>query len=186
MGTFLFGSLLTKEGENLENVILQQAYLFLIYLISGILIGVLFDIFRILRRSFKTIDFITYIEDIIFWIFTGAFLMFILIRFSNGEIRLYSIIALALGCVCYMLTISKFFVKINVKIVTYIKNIIYKIINIVIYPIMLLLKLFQKIFTPFTFFVINFKKILSSSKKKVKNRRKFAFKRRILESNVEK
>ena len=177
---------LTKEGEDLENVILQQAYLFLIYLISGILIGILFDIFRILRKSFKTQDFVTYLEDILFWIFTGFFLLFVLFKFSNGEIRLYSLLGLVLGSICYMLTISKFFIKVNVKIITFIKKIIYKIISIVIFPIRLLLKLLQKIFTPFTFFVINFKKIISSSNKKVKNRKKFAFKRRILESNVEK
>ena len=42
----------------------NQAYLFLIFTINGILIGFLFDIFRILRKSFKTNDLITYIEDI--------------------------------------------------------------------------------------------------------------------------
>ena len=167
-------------------MILEQAYLFLIYLISGMLIGVLFDTFRILRKSFKTLDFITYIEDVLFWIITGVFLIFILFRFSDGEIRLYSTIGLALGDIIYMLTISKFFIKINVKIVILTKNIIFKIINVIACPIILFLKILRKIFIPFTFFVINLKKILSFFNKKVKNKRKFAFKRRILESNVEK
>ena len=162
---------------------LLQAYQFLIYLISGMLIGVLFDIFRILRRSFKTQDFITYVEDAIFWIITGIFLMFILLNFSNGEIRLYSIIGLALGFITYMLTISRLFIKINVKIVKFIKNVVSNIIRVIIYPFKLIIKILRKLFTPFTFFVINFKKIIVASNKKYK---KIAHKRRILESNVEK
>lgn len=51
----------------------NQAELFLIFTINGILIGLLFDFFRILRRSFKTKDIITYIEDILFWILTRLF-----------------------------------------------------------------------------------------------------------------
>ena len=51
-------------------MISNQANLFLIFTINGVIIGLLFDFFRILRRSFKTKDIITYIEDIIFWILT--------------------------------------------------------------------------------------------------------------------
>ena len=174
-------------------MILGQGYLFLIYIISGMLIGILFDIFRILRRSFKTIDIITYIEDILFWIFTGIFLLFILFKFSNGEIRLYCLVGLGIGSISYILSISKFFIKINVKIVIFIKNITYKIISIILYPIKVLFKILRKMFNPFTFFVINIKKMLSTANKKVKNKqekkknnKKIAIKRRILESNVEK
>ena len=56
-------------------MVLNQANLFLIFVINGILIGVLFDIFRILRKSFKTSDVITTIEDILFWIITGIIIL---------------------------------------------------------------------------------------------------------------
>lgn len=49
-------------------MISNQANLFLIFTINGIVIGLLFDFFRILRKSFNTNDIITYIEDILFWI----------------------------------------------------------------------------------------------------------------------
>lgn len=58
----------------------NQAYLFLIFTINGILIGLLFDFFRILRRSFNTKDIITYIQDIVFWILT---------RFHNSIFNIY-------------------------------------------------------------------------------------------------
>ena len=69
----------------MDTAIVNQAYLFGIYAICGIVIGILFDLFRILRQSFKTPDIITYIEDIIFGILTGIFLIFMIFVFSNGE-----------------------------------------------------------------------------------------------------
>lgn len=144
----------------MENTILIQAYSFFIYVISGIIISIFFDIFRILRKSFHTPDMITYIEDILFWIITGLFLIFILFTFSNGEIRIYNIIGIVLGALIYLLTISKYFIKINVSVIIFIKKIIYKTISIILFPIKYILKIIKKLFKPFTFFVINIKKVL--------------------------
>lgn len=135
----------------MENSIAMQLYILLIFTISGIAIGVLFDIFRILRKSFKTPDFVTYIEDIIFWILSGAIFLFTLFKFNNGEIRSYIIIGLLIGIILYMLTISKYFINLNVKIITIIKKII-------LYPIKLILKIIKKILKPFSFIVINIRK----------------------------
>lgn len=177
----------------MENTILMQVYSFITYLVSGMLIGIFFDIFRILRKSFKTPDIITYIEDIIFWLFTGLFLIFILFQINNGEIRIYNIVALILGGIFYMLSISKLFIKISVSIVTCIKNIVYKIVGIILSPIKFILKILRKLFTPFTFFVINIKKGSSNFGKKVhkivkkdKEKEKISRERRIFKRNVEK
>lgn len=48
----------------------QQVYLFFIFTINGLIISLLFDFFRILRKAFNTKDIVTYLEDIIFWILT--------------------------------------------------------------------------------------------------------------------
>ena len=55
---------------------INQAYLFLIFALNGFVIGLLFDFFRILRKSFKTADIITYIEDILFWILSGLTVLY--------------------------------------------------------------------------------------------------------------
>ena len=54
--------------------ILNQSYVFIIFIINGLIIGILFDLFRILRKSFKTTNTITYIEDILFWLLTRFFI----------------------------------------------------------------------------------------------------------------
>lgn len=70
----------------LENTILFQLSSLGAFFISGIIIGLFFDCFRILRKSFKTPDFITYIEDILFWILTGLFLILVMFRVNNRTI----------------------------------------------------------------------------------------------------
>ena len=65
----------------------SQLFCLLMFTITGIAIGILFDIFRILRKSFKTADIITYLQDILFWILSGLIVLFSIYRFNNGEIR---------------------------------------------------------------------------------------------------
>lgn len=166
----------------MENSILAELFSLLIFTISGMIIGILFDIFRILRKSFHTPDFVTYIEDFIFWLLTGCFLLFLLFCIGNGEIRIYMVLGLLIGSIFYLICISKFFIKISVPIVVFIKTIIYKILEIVLFPFKILGKIIRKIIKPITFFVINLKKRTHNSKKK----EKVALKRRILKRNVEK
>ena len=90
----------------------NQAYLFMVFSIVGVVIGVLFDIFRILRKTFKTVDFITYIEDIVFWILTGIIIIYSMYKFCDGELRFFMIIGIVLGTMIYMFTISEYIIKI--------------------------------------------------------------------------
>lgn len=126
----------------MDNIILSQLYSLLIFTITGIIIGVFFDIFRILRRSFKTPDIITYIEDILFWIFTGVFFITVLFKFNNGEIRSYVLLGLIFGIIVYMIIISKYFIKINIKIIKIIKKTL-------AYPIKIILKIIKPFFSIF-------------------------------------
>ena len=134
-------------------MVTNQAYLFLIFMVNGIIIGILFDFFRILRKSFKTADLITYIEDILFWILTGIILLYSIFVFNNGEIRLFMFLAVILGTIIYMLIASKYVIKINVTIIKFVKKIL-------LVPINFITKILRKIFfKPISFVIINIKKI---------------------------
>lgn len=153
------------------NTSINQLHSFSIFFLVGMIIAILFDIFRILRKSFKTSDFVTYIEDIIFWILTGGILLYSIFTFNHGELRSYLFIAMAFGIVFYILLISKFFIKINVKIVNTIKNVILSFLHLILKPILGIFKLIRKLLSPITFLFINFKNKLSKRKMKtVKNR----------------
>ncbi len=111
---------------------MNEIYIFLLFILTGMSIGILFDIFRILRKSFKTIDFITYIQDFLFWILAGAILLYSIFSFNNGELRGYIFIGVILGIILYMLILSKYFVKISVAIINILKKIIYTPIKFII------------------------------------------------------
>ena len=129
----------------MSELISNQLYVFLIYCLCGIIIGLFFDIFRILRKSFRTPDFVTYIEDIIFWILTGLFLIYIIFTFNNGEIRSYIFVGLGLGMLFYLLIFSKFFIKTNVIIIKYLKAIFKKVFEIITYPFKVIIRIFDKL-----------------------------------------
>ena len=151
-------------------MITNQAYLFLIFTINGIVIGLLFDFFRILRKSFKTKDFVTYLEDIIFWILTGTILLYSIFIFNNGEIRLYMFLGIFLGISFYMLLISNYVIKINVAIILFIKKIIKQIIHIFIIPLRFIKKIFVKIFfKPISFITINIRKSAKKFENNIRN-----------------
>lgn len=119
---------------------LSQGYLFLIFILVGIIIGILFDIFRILRRTFKTSDFVTYIQDILFWLLSGIILIYSIFIFNNGELRAYIFLSIFIGIITYMLTISKYFIKLNVTILTGIKKVFNFIFKIILYPFKVIFK----------------------------------------------
>lgn len=137
----------------------NQAYLFVMFILNGILIGVLFDVFRILRKSFKTSDFITYIEDITFWLSAGILTLYFIFYFNSGEIRLYILIGIVLGILIYILTVSKYIIKFSVTVIHFFKSIISKILDIISYPIKLILNILKKVlFRPISFIFINIRK----------------------------
>lgn len=146
----------------------NQAYLFGIFIINGILIGLLFDFFRILRKSFKTNDFITYLEDILFWILAGIILLYSIFIFNNGEIRLFMFLAVLLGIIIYIMSISSYIIKLNVRIINCFKKILIKIFNIMSIPFTYIIKILRKIFfRPISFIIINIKKFSINYSKKL-------------------
>ena len=147
-------------------MITNQAYLFIIFIVDGILIGLLFDLFRISRKVIKTNDIITYIEDILFWILTGIIILYSIFVFNNGELRLFMFLGIILGAITYMLFISSYVIKINIKIITLIK----KIVKIVFIPVQIILNLLRRIFVkPVTFLFINVRKIFTNIFMKIQN-----------------
>lgn len=159
-------------------MIINQVYLFLIFIINGVIIGILFDFFRILRKSFKTSDIITYFEDFLFWILTGFSILYFVFVFNNGEIRLFMFLGIVVGITLYMLIFSSLFIKINVSVITFLKRIFIKVLEIILIPFRFFKKLF---FKPVSFIIINVRK---SSTNLYNNFIKITKKHKKIENNV--
>lgn len=122
---------------------IEQLHIFSCFLFTGFLIGILFDIFRILRKSFRTSDILTYIQDFIFWILTGLILLYSIFTFNNGELRGYIFISIILGVILYFLTLSKYVIFIFTKIIA-----------IIIYPFKIIWKFLNKYIFSYLFKIL--------------------------------
>ena len=142
----------------------NQAYVFFVFILVGFIIGILFDIFRVLRRTFKTTDFITYIEDILFWILSGIIVLYAIFKFNNGDIRGYIIIGILIGSSIYLMVFSKTFIKFSVNIINFIKRVILQTLKIITYPLKKILRIFIK---PVNFIFINISKTAKNLLRKI-------------------
>ena len=88
-------------------MLVEQVYVFLWSIVVGVILAILFDLFRALR--FKGIkDIWVYIQDIIFWIVAAVVIIASTFIINEGELRGYMLIGYLLGAGFYVLLFSKF------------------------------------------------------------------------------
>lgn len=113
----------------------NQAYLFIVFSLTGVGLGTLFDFFRAIRKTFKTPDFVTYIEDILYWILAGIIVLYNIWFFNDGEIRNFMVLGILMGAIIYTLALSQIVIKIEYFIMSKIRNIIQIFFNLLKIPI---------------------------------------------------
>lgn len=90
----------------------QQVILFCFTVASGVLLGIFFDCYRIIRGFENPNKIITAIEDMLFWILAGI-LIFIFIMYTNYAYISFNIFVYGvIGLILYLKLISSFFLKI--------------------------------------------------------------------------
>jgi len=101
-----------------------QAWLFLTTVAAGFIIGLVYDIFRILRKAFRHRQWAVQLEDILFWV-AGALLMFYFMLQSNyGEIRFFTIMGAALGMVIYFCSLSLVVMRVASAVIDIIRRVL--------------------------------------------------------------
>lgn len=136
--------------------------IFLSFVLIGLIIGFLFDFFRILRRSYETPDSITIVEDIAFWLISGLLLLIGIFVLNEGKIRAYLFLGLFAGIFIYIAILSKYVMKVGTKFFeifnTYIITPLQKVMSIIV---KILIKLIKNIFK-----IVKNIKILNKNTKK--------------------
>ena len=85
---------------------------FYVTVYGGILIGVLFDFNRAIKKNLKFINVFTGIFDIIFWLIVTTISFIIINKVESFDLRYYHFLALFIGFLFYYFTISKFILKV--------------------------------------------------------------------------
>jgi spore cortex biosynthesis protein YabQ len=120
------------------STISTQFNLLVFSILAGVITGVLFDLYRVFRGLECPNRVITFIEDTLFWILTGIIVFIFLLSTNYAYMREYVYIAIAVGILLYMAFISKYFIKVQYKIIKTVTKFTRVIFNFLLYPIQLL------------------------------------------------
>ena len=146
----------------MEFSIAQEAYVFLASVLCGVLIGVIYDILRVMRSYVKTTHAVNDVQDIVFWCIALIIMFFTVFHTNQGYVRWYEFLGVFLGALLYFLTMGKvfcivlnkiidvflkifvFFCKILLTPLVFTYNIIYKSILFIFVPIFKFLQKFLR------------------------------------------
>lgn len=112
----------------------QQLRLVIFSLIAGIITGMLFDSYRLIRGFSNVNKIVIFIEDTLFWIFTSVVVFIFLLYTNYAYIGMYVYMCIAVGVYLYIKLLSKFFVKSQCKIFKMLGKIFRVTRNLMLYP----------------------------------------------------
>lgn len=124
--------------------IINQFYIFLISINYGLILGVIYDLYRVFRYYSKPKKILTAIEDILFWLIIASIIFFFLFNKTDGIIRGFVILGFIIGFIIYLKIISKYSYFILKKTFGLIFRIINEIIIIISFPFKKASKIFGK------------------------------------------
>ena len=114
----------------------QQVLCFLYSVALGGVFGIIYDIFRCLRVSFKNGTAAVCAEDIICFIIFAFLTFSFMLQYTDGKIRLYVILGEIIGGIGYLKTVG----TVTVKLFRVLSGIIKKILRVIFYPFKLIFK----------------------------------------------
>ncbi|MBU5486268.1 spore cortex biosynthesis protein YabQ [Clostridium sp. MSJ-11] len=117
----------------------HQVKLVVFSLASGIITGILFDIYRIIRGFENPNKVITYIQDILFWIMSSILVFIFLLYFNYAYVGFYVYLFIIVGIFFYLKLASNIFIKVLYNSINIIGKLLRVLKNTILFPIELLI-----------------------------------------------
>lgn len=92
-------------------------------LISGMLMGVAFDVYRVFQSLLRLRLWMIHVLDFIYWLGATLLVFVILLQNNEGQLRLYLFVALAVGLWFYFANCSSYTIKIVISLISIIQRI---------------------------------------------------------------
>ncbi len=84
----------------------DQLNAFLLTMIIGLVSGLTYDLYRVLRELLRLRKTGTFVGDLLFWMFLLVLVFALLLVGNNGEVRFYVLLGLALGAAIHLVFFS--------------------------------------------------------------------------------
>jgi len=101
---------------------------------AGVITGLLFDIYRVIRGFENPNKVLTFIEDALFWVFAAVLVFLFLFITSYIYIGLYLYMYIALGLYLYLKIVSKRFISIQTRVMKTSGKVFRVTRNVMVYP----------------------------------------------------
>ena len=119
----------------------RQTLLFLSTIAAGAVIGLIYDLFRVLRKTIPHANLAVQIEDAVFWLGCSVLMFSFMLHRNYGEVRFFAILGMALGAVIYFHTISKIVMRVLLTLAVLMQRTMIIALRILFTPVRLTVKL---------------------------------------------
>lgn len=119
--------------------ITQQLRCIIFSLFAGIITGVLFDLYRLMRGFNNINKILTFLEDILFWIFAAIVVFIFLLLMDCVYIGIYVYAWITLGAYLYIKMLSKIFLNFQYRFLKSFTRLFRVLRNIILYPFILVI-----------------------------------------------
>lgn len=120
----------------------EQILVFLMLVLLGHCIGVIYDLYRVIRRAHGLKKWGTNLGDAVFWIIVTAVTYLFLLEYIWGEVRIYVFIAMILGFYIYLKIFSLYVLDILFRLHCLLSRIIRLLVKMLCIPLKILAAVF--------------------------------------------
>lgn len=118
----------------------QPVILFLEACVLGVLLGVLYDVFRILRLALPHGKIIVFVEDILYFFLITVISFAFVLLWADGVVRSFLLLGELLGGVVYFFTLSLLILKAAGLIIRAVKAVLHFLFRVTLLPVWRLIR----------------------------------------------
>ena len=123
--------------------VLSQEEIFMYACVLGALLGVLYDMFRIVRLADNWKAWQIFLQDILYFVISGLITFVFLLTFNNGIVRIHVICGELMGWIVYYITIGEIVYRCSSGIIGAVKKAVKKIFIVILNPIVNIFKIIK-------------------------------------------
>jgi len=127
----------------------SQEIIFLTSVLGGVLLGLLWDFYRLLRHYIPLGKVGTALGDIVYWIISLYVGLSIIINISWGNVRLFILIGFLIGALVYFYIFSSIILNLCITLINFVIQAIIKIYGVIIFPIKFIIKRLKFFLIPY-------------------------------------